>query len=193
MRRRTYTEPEAKTETFGDACDALALLTFYSPVRRPSRDRIVLALQSDLHAEDCRAPDAYGHEIEVTLHVEARAERCILREATMRYEPVGAVELFDPRVAPGAATRRFDLTPKIDLASPATKEVILRADVALVLAPGAFHFYHSVKPGDRLCGLTPDAPIAGCTYGGTNGTCSNGASEWYKTPEQRLAMCADGD
>ena len=163
----------------GYACTELPLLEYYKAagiVLEHSPTHLKLHLLINLHALDCGAPDATGHNLVVALALEPAGEHCWVRGGSVDATPFGLE--YEPQEA-----WRDELRPDgaIDLAATDPSDAVLRAVTtprALVLKPDGYWLFEDVKPGAPLHTRLPDEKDPGCCYGFTGAGVHNWEYEY---------------
>jgi hypothetical protein len=150
------------------ACTELPLLDYYQAggaVLEQSPSHLKLHLLINLHALDCPAPDATGHNLEVDLVVEGEGEHCWVRGGSVKATPFGLE--YEPQKA-----WHDELRPDgaVDLAAVDPSDAVLRAVTtprALVLTPDDYWLFEDVKPGAPLYPRLQGEDDQSCCYGFT--------------------------
>jgi hypothetical protein len=168
-----------------DACRHLPLFNVYQRagvVKERTSRSIRLNLRVDLHALDCGAPDATGHDMEVTLELRSNGARCEVGAAKARSTPFVALESETP---PPPWNDSFVASPPVNLADPELEALTLVDETtrhALVFLPHRYFFYEHVKPGARLEHRLAGENDRGCCFGYTGAATSQWYFDYFRSP-----------
>ena len=170
-----------------DACAHIPFLNTYQragALKENDNGKIVLDVHIDVHAADCGAPDCYGHQMKLTLHVTSRKRRCEIgaASATARgFNDCGPGTSFPTSFW----TNTFTVSGNPDLADPDLERIELRDAArkhALVLLPYDYYFYEKVPADAALKPQLKGEEDIGCCYGYASSEAGSWRTRYWLSP-----------